>query len=59
MTLKVTAPIVAAFTASVKGASDLNETVSKTGEVFKEQSDMVMDLSLIHIYPELYKQLTE
>lgn len=45
MTLKVTAPIVAAFTASVKGASDLNETVSKTGEVFKEQSDMVMDWS--------------
>ena len=42
MTLKVTAPIVAAFTASVKGASDLNETVSKTGEVFKEQSDQVM-----------------
>lgn len=45
MTLKVTAPIVAAFTASVKGASDLNETVSKTGEVFKEQSDQVMDWS--------------
>ena len=45
MTLKVTAPIVAAFTASVKGASDLNETVSKTGEVFKEQSDMVMNWS--------------
>lgn len=45
MTLKVTAPIVAAFTASVKGASDLNETVSKTGEVFKEQSDTVMDWS--------------
>lgn len=45
MTLKVTAPIVAAFTASVKGASDLNETVSKTGEVFKEQSDAVMDWS--------------
>lgn len=45
MTLKVTAPIIAAFTASVKGASDLNETVSKTGEVFKEQSDMVMDWS--------------
>ena len=45
MTLKVTAPIVAAFTASAKGASDLNETVSKTGEVFKEQSDMVMDWS--------------
>ena len=45
MTLKVTAPIIAAFTTSVKGASDLNETVSKTGEVFKEQSDMVMDWS--------------
>lgn len=45
MTLKVTAPIIAAFTASVKGASDLNETVSKTGEVFKEQSDQVMDWS--------------
>lgn len=45
MTLKVTAPIVAAFTASVKGASDLNETVSKTSEVFKEQSNQVMDWS--------------
>lgn len=34
MTKLVTAPIVAAYTASVKGAADLTETVSKTETVF-------------------------
>ncbi len=34
MTKLVTAPIVAAYTASVKGAADLTETVSKTEQVF-------------------------
>lgn len=34
MTKLVTAPIVAAYTASVKGAADLTETISKTETVF-------------------------
>lgn len=38
----VTLPIVAAFTASVKSASDLVETVGKTEVVFDRMSDKVM-----------------
>ena len=41
----VTLPVVAAFTASVKGASDLVETVGKTEVVFDRMSDKVMGWS--------------
>ena len=45
MTKFVTLPVVAALTASVKGAADLTETVSKTEVVFDRLTDRVMDWS--------------
>lgn len=45
MTTFVTVPIVAALTASVKGASDLTETLGKTEVVFGQMSDRVLEWS--------------
>lgn len=42
MTKFVSLPIIAALTASVKGASDLTETLGKTDVVFGEMSDRVL-----------------
>lgn len=45
LTTKLTAPIVAATVASVKMASDLEETLSKTEVVFGECSDTILEWS--------------
>lgn len=45
MSLLVTVPIVAALGYSIKAASDLNETVSKTSVVFKENAGDIMSWS--------------
>lgn len=43
MSLAVTTPIVAALTASVKGASDMTETLGKTDVVFGQMSESVQE----------------
>lgn len=45
MTVALTAPIMAALTASVSGASDLTETLGKTEVVFGGMTDSVLDWS--------------
>jgi hypothetical protein len=45
MTMFVTMPIAAALGYSIKAASDLNETMSKVGVVFKTSTDAVMNWS--------------
>lgn len=45
LTTKLTAPIIAATVASVKMASDLEETLSKTEVVFGECTDTIMEWS--------------
>lgn len=45
MSVKLTLPILAGFTAMVKGASDLNETLNKVDVAFADQAQAVKDWS--------------